>query len=130
MLCVLTVILKVMYIPFWVFCFILLFFVLFVCKCVLFYCHRVTTQLHLTNISYIISYTVLPEKLTVPQLVKKFPEFYGTQSFITTFTHNLSLSLPKLIVLFCVLIVCKCVLYYCQRVATQLQLTNISISIF
>ena len=29
---------------------------------------------------------------------------------------------------FCVLFVCKCVLYYCHRVATQLQLTNISIT--
>jgi hypothetical protein len=37
-------------------------------------------------------------------------------------------TLPKLIVLFCVLFLCKCVLYYCHRVATQLQLTNISIS--
>jgi hypothetical protein len=27
---------------------------------------------------------------------------------------------------FCVLFVSKCVLYYCHRVATQLQLTNIS----
>jgi hypothetical protein len=35
-------------------------------------------------------------------------------------------TLPKLIVLFCVLFVCKCVLYYCHRVATQLQLTIIS----
>ena len=37
---------------------ILLLFVLFVCKCVLYYCHRVSTRLHLTNIPshHIISY--------------------------------------------------------------------------
>ena len=38
-----------------------LFYVLFVCKCVLYHCHRVLTQLQLTNISYhiIISYHIL-----------------------------------------------------------------------
>jgi hypothetical protein len=36
----------------------------------------------------------LIEKLTVPQLVRKFPAFYGTQEVITAFirAHHLSLS--------------------------------------
>jgi len=37
-----------MYVPFCVFCFIVLFCVLFVSKCVLYYYHRVSTQLQLT----------------------------------------------------------------------------------
>ena len=41
----------VMYVLFCVFCFIVLFCVLFVCKCVLYYCHRVSTQLQLKNTS-------------------------------------------------------------------------------
>jgi len=36
---------------------------------------------------------VLPEKLVVLQLVKKFPEFYGSRKFITVFTRFYHLSL-------------------------------------
>jgi hypothetical protein len=36
---------------------------------------------------------VLPEKLTVSQLVKKFPALYGTLRFITAFTSARHLSL-------------------------------------
>ena len=38
-------------------------------------------------------YRVLPEKLTGPHPVKKFPPFYGTRSFITAFTSSRHLSL-------------------------------------
>ena len=36
-----------------------LFYVQFVCKCVLYYCHRVATQLQLTNISHHIIYPII-----------------------------------------------------------------------
>ena len=39
--------------------------------------------------------TFLPEKLTGFQLVKKFPAFYGTRRFITTFTSARHLSLSR-----------------------------------
>jgi hypothetical protein len=39
---------------------VLLLFVLFVCKCVLYYCHQVTTRLQLTNVSYMQGYPALP----------------------------------------------------------------------
>jgi hypothetical protein len=54
---------------FCIFCFIVLFYVLFVCKCILCYCHRVSTQLLLTNISNIKLQTKL---LFLPQRKHNF----------------------------------------------------------
>ena len=45
-----------MYVLFCILCFIVLFYIVFVCKCVLYYCHLVATQLQLTNISHHKSY--------------------------------------------------------------------------
>ena len=56
-------------------------------------------MLYLLNLTYLLIYlltlcsTVLLEKLTGPQTVKKFSAFYGTRRFITTFTSARHLSL-------------------------------------
>ena len=52
-------ILIVLYVPFWVFCFILFFLCIVFVKCVLYYCHWVSTQLQLTNTYHIIPYQTL-----------------------------------------------------------------------
>jgi hypothetical protein len=52
-------ILIVMHVPFWVFCFIVSFCVLFVCKCVLYFWQRVSTQLQITNIYHMSYHTCL-----------------------------------------------------------------------
>jgi len=58
---------------------------------------------------YLLSYPKILIPLVVPQLVNCVVYVLFVSS-----------------VLFYVLFVCKCVLYYCHRVLTQLQLTNIS----
>jgi hypothetical protein len=47
-----------------------LFYLLFVCKYVLYCCHRVTTQLQLTNISYIMSKLIFTHTHTHTNLIK------------------------------------------------------------
>jgi hypothetical protein len=59
----------------------------------------------------------------VRQMPGKTPQRRGTARNLPNFCVVLCI---VYFVLFCVLFVCKCVLYYCHRVATQLQLTNIS----
>jgi len=58
-------ILIVMYVPFCIICFILLFCVLFVCQYVLYCCHRVSTHLQLTNVSHHVDRQTDMTKLTV-----------------------------------------------------------------
>jgi hypothetical protein len=69
-------ILIVTHVLFCVFCFIVLFCVLFLCKCVLYYCHQVSTQLQLTNISHLQSHII--------------PSLLGTNILLSTlFSHTL-----------------------------------------
>ena len=63
---------------------------LYVCMC---WCMYVCVRVYTHTYSLTPCSTVLPEKLTVPQPVKKFPTFYGTRRFITAFTSARHLSL-------------------------------------
>jgi hypothetical protein len=53
-------ILVVMYVPFLVYCFIVLFCVLFVCKCVLYYCHRVSNPIAVNKYTWEGGYQKIP----------------------------------------------------------------------
>jgi hypothetical protein len=50
--------------------------------------------IYTTRFNYLLHGAVL-EKLTGSQLVKKYPTFYGTRKFITSFTSSLLISLSR-----------------------------------
>jgi len=62
----------------------------------------------------------------VSSVARVKPQRWGTAR---TFPNVCAVLCIVCFVSFCVLFVCKCVLYCCHRVATKLQLTNISYQI-
>jgi hypothetical protein len=91
-------ILIVTYVPFCLFCFIVLFCVLFVCKCVLYCCHRMSTHI----ISYIISYHNTPSyhyrsALPMPRLTADYDRVMVFHLLTADTTHYDVLNLLKMI---------------------------------
>ena len=78
----------VMYVLFWVFRFIVLFCASFVCKCVLYYCHRVSTQLQLTNVYHII-YLLRKLRKDAATLRQYFCLILQTQNVFNTHVRKL-----------------------------------------
>jgi hypothetical protein len=54
-----------------------------------------------------------------------FPSVVRQMQGYNSLRRGTASTLPKLIVLFCELFVCKSVQYYCHRMSTHLQFTNI-----
>jgi hypothetical protein len=74
-----------MYVPLYVFCFNVVFCVLFVCNCVLYYCHRVSTKLQLTNISLQTPCQHFVLQVKTAQLFTKCKRFNTQRYAVTTY---------------------------------------------
>jgi hypothetical protein len=90
---------------------------------------------HTTLLSHISEYGLLPflksgGTLRLPWLrfFRAFSSAVRQMPGYNSQKRDTARTLPKLIMLFCVLFVCKCVLYCCRRVATQLQFNKYIIS--
>jgi hypothetical protein len=85
-----------MYVLFCVFCFIVLFYVLFVCKCVLYYCHRVSTQLQLKKCIkiYQYQYQCIDKVFMLSVLVTRVEFIFPHSQYLLTPFHFLRLQFP------------------------------------
>jgi hypothetical protein len=77
--------------PSYIVCFVSL-YVLFVCKCVLYYCHRMATQLQLTNISYNPTPSQTSDFPVTVMMQFWYPcvrEYTPYHSFLLSYPHNM-----------------------------------------
>jgi hypothetical protein len=106
------------YVPFCVFCLIVLFCVVLVCKYELNYCYR--------DVGALFDYTNWGFPMLFPQLLDKRQgitrEDGARPAFHKYFWPFIVMCVPFSV--FCVLFVCNCVLCYCHRVSIQFQLIN------